>query len=129
MNISHFPQFSFYNSNSALSNAAYTGFIRTSFIKICALLCLFVLVSPLSVQAESVTALSSSTVVKVNINTADTDELSSRLFGIGESKAQAIVDYREQIGTFKSVNDLILVRGIGEKTLVENQHLLSVTNE
>lgn len=53
---------------------------------------------------------------KVNINTATVEEL-SRLKGIGESKAQAIVDYREANGEFASVDDLVKVKGIGEKTL------------
>ena len=52
----------------------------------------------------------------ININTATIAEL-TRLSGIGEVKAQAIVDYREQNGQFKSVDELINVPGIGEKTL------------
>lgn len=52
----------------------------------------------------------------ININTATSHEL-QRLNGIGEVKAQAIIDYREQHGGFSSVDDLINVKGIGEKTL------------
>ena len=49
----------------------------------------------------------------ININSAKIDELSS-LPGIGESKAKAIIEYREKNGSFKSVEDIMNVSGIGE---------------
>ncbi len=52
----------------------------------------------------------------VNINTADAETLAS-LEGIGAAKAQAIIQYREQHGAFTSVEQLVEVKGIGEKTL------------
>jgi competence protein ComEA len=52
----------------------------------------------------------------VNINTASATELAA-LQGIGPAKAQAIVDHREKNGQFKSVDDLKLVHGIGDKML------------
>ncbi|MDR1564234.1 MAG: helix-hairpin-helix domain-containing protein [Oscillospiraceae bacterium] len=54
---------------------------------------------------------------KVNINTASAALLAEVLPGIGEIKAKAIVDYRETYGLFTSVDELINVNGIGEKTL------------
>lgn len=52
----------------------------------------------------------------ININTATKDELKT-LTGIGDTKADAIIKYREENGGFKSVQELTKVGGIGEKTL------------
>jgi competence protein ComEA len=54
---------------------------------------------------------------QVNINTADAATISAELKGIGLSKAEAIVAYRTKHGPFRSVDDLSLVKGIGEKTV------------
>jgi len=53
----------------------------------------------------------------VNVNTADAETISEELKGIGMAKARAIVAYREANGPFKSADDLVLVKGIGERTL------------
>ncbi|MHA6483692.1 ComEA family DNA-binding protein [Paenibacillus sp. strain BS8-2] len=52
----------------------------------------------------------------IDINRASAEEL-DQLKGIGPSKAQAIVADREQLGKFRSVDDLLRVKGIGEKLL------------
>ena len=73
-------------------------------------------------QSEVTTAASDRTAAepvqsgKVNINTATAEQLTT-LDGIGESKANAIIQYREQHGDFESIDDLLNVKGIGEKTL------------
>lgn len=51
---------------------------------------------------------------KVNINTADEDELMT-LSGIGESRAKAIIAYREENGKFESIEDIMKIDGIKEK--------------
>ena len=52
---------------------------------------------------------------KVNINTAGKEQL-MQLTGIGETRAEAILSYREQQGPFRTVEDLMKVEGIKEKT-------------
>jgi competence protein ComEA len=52
---------------------------------------------------------------RININSADTEEL-ALLPRVGPSVAGRIVEFREANGQFDSVEDLMLVRGIGEKT-------------
>ncbi len=54
--------------------------------------------------------------VLININTASAYKL-TELDGIGEVKAEAIVQYRKEHGKFTSVDELLNVKGIGEKTL------------
>ena len=57
----------------------------------------------------------------VDINTADAATIAKELQGIGLSKAQAIVAYREKNGSFKSAEDLRKIKGIGAKTLERNR--------
>jgi competence protein ComEA len=57
----------------------------------------------------------------VNINTADAAEIADALNGVGLSKAQAIVDYREAYGLFSQANEIVFVRGIGESTYEKNK--------
>ena len=63
--------------------------------------------------------------VLVNINTANSTELMS-LPGIGEVKAKAIIDYRETVRTFGSVDELKEVSGIGDKTFDKLKTLITV---
>lgn len=51
--------------------------------------------------------------IKININTAGISEL-TRLDGIGESTAKKIIAYREEIGAFKDIKDILQVSGIGD---------------
>ena len=57
----------------------------------------------------------------VNINTASATEIAEALNGIGLSKAQAIVDYREAYGLFSRADEIVFVRGIGSSTFENNK--------
>ncbi len=71
-------------------------------------------------------AVQSAQVATVNLNTADAATLQKELAGIGATKAQAIVAYREEHGNFASVDELLEVKGIGPATLEKNRDKLSV---
>lgn len=61
----------------------------------------------------------------VNLNTATQEDLQT-LTGIGPSKANAILEYRESIGKFKEVDELKQVTGIGDKTFERLRDSISV---
>lgn len=65
----------------------------------------------------------------VNVNTADAEAISEALKGVGLSKAQDIVEYRQKHGPFKSAEDLSLVKGIGERTVEMNHDDILVRPE
>jgi competence protein ComEA len=58
----------------------------------------------------------------VNVNTADAATISSELQGVGLARAEAIVQYREANGPFKSADDLVAVKGIGARTIELNRN-------
>ncbi len=64
--------------------------------------------------AETTETVAEEANVKVNINTATAEELST-LEGIGEMKAESIIEYRNNHGHFTKVEDLKNVKGIGDK--------------
>jgi len=64
--------------------------------------------------------------IKININTATADQLDV-LSGIGPTKARAIVDYRNEHGEFKSIDDIRKVKGIGGGEFSKIQDQIKVT--
>ena len=64
---------------------------------------------------------------KVNINTAALDELMT-LDGIGQAVAQRIVAFRDENGPFQKPEDLMMVKGIGEKIFEVNKANIVVTD-
>ena len=64
-------------------------------------------------------------VAPVDVNTASVEQLMS-VPGIGQVVAQRIVEFREKNGPYKSVDDLLKVQGIGEKSLAKLRDRISV---
>jgi competence protein ComEA len=62
---------------------------------------------------------------KININTATAEQL-IKLKRIGPKYAERIIQYRETNGKFKSVEDIIAVKGIGQKTVEANIDVMTV---
>ena len=63
---------------------------------------------------------------QLNLNTATQAQLEA-LPGIGASTAQRIIEYRQKSGGFKKVEDLMNVRGVGEKSFLKLKALVTVT--
>ncbi len=80
----------------------------------------FALLPALRLQASAAAAAD-----KVNINTASQAEL-DKLPRIGPKVAQRILDYRKEHGPFKRIEDLMKVKGIGEKTFARLRDLVTV---
>ena len=64
-------------------------------------------------------------VSKININTADAESLMS-LKGIGAVKADAIIEYRRQNGPFKSIEEIMNVKGIKKATFEKIKDSITV---
>lgn len=66
----------------------------------------------------------------VDINSADAETLSAAISGVGPKRAEAIVAYRDEYGTFQSVADLAKVKGIGLKIVEANKdNLVAIVPE
>lgn len=76
-------------------------------------------------QVVQVATTSNTTSSLINLNKADETQLTT-LPGIGPSKAQAIISYREEHGAFKSIEDLKNVTGIGDKTFERLKEFIEV---
>ena len=65
----------------------------------------------------------------VDINQADAQALAAGLKGVGVKKAQAIVEYRNAHGRFKTADELVGVKGISLKTIEKNRDNIEVSNK
>jgi competence protein ComEA len=65
----------------------------------------------------------------VNINSATAEEIAEALKGVGVNKAEAIVAYRDEIGQFKHVDELVNVKGIGIRTVDINREYILLDND
>ncbi len=90
-------------------------------------LALLILLFVGSIQMPAVAAATALDVhpAKVDLNRADQVELES-LPGIGPHLAMLILEYREKLGSFQRIEDLMNVRGIGERKFLQLQDLIKV---
>jgi comEA protein len=99
---------------------------RRHFVSLMLMALMVVWVGANSVFAGQATVFTKVKTEKVDLNTAKADQLSA-LPGIGEKKAGAIVEYRVKNGPFATVEDLLKVKGIGEKLLEKIKPLVTVS--
>ena len=92
------------------------------------LLALLLGISPtlttLSLHAEEVAV--ASVIQPININKADADTLAQSLDGVGYSRAEAIIKYREAYGPFVAVDDLLEVKGVGPSIVNNNRDRITL---
>lgn len=94
---------------------------------------LFILSHVLFSSSACATALDSPQIVqttqKINLNTADESALVHAVKGIGKKRAEAIIQYREEHGQFKSLDELAYVHGLGAAFVKRNKELLKTVFE
>ena len=101
----------------------YRGHLATVALML-VLACTVLTGSPVVHAQQAVTA--AVPVATVNINTADASTMAAALKGVGESRAQEIVRYREAYGPFASADELMEVKGIGQSTLDTNLKVITL---
>ena len=62
----------------------------------------------------------------VNVNTASAEELAEGLKGVGATKAEAIIEYRNANGKFMHIDELVNVKGIGIRTVDLNREVITL---
>lgn len=80
---------------------------------------------PTSILAAEANMAGDQAVSAVNINDASPEEL-QQLAGVGSAISSRIVDYRENVGQFQQPEDLMKVKGIGQKTMDKIRPMVAV---
>ncbi len=84
--------------------------------------------SLLTVLATGLFSICAWAVQPVNVNSANAEDIAEALKGVGQSKAEAIVAYRNANGKFKHVDELVNVKGIGIRTVDINREFILLEN-
>lgn len=87
-------------------------------------LCLCLVWGPISLSAQDSSA-DKATIQKINLNTATAEQLQS-LPGIGPVSAKSILEYREKVGKINRIEEIINVKGIGEKKFLKIKDRLAL---
>jgi competence protein ComEA len=85
-------------------------------------LCVGLVVAPITALAQQGSASSNE---KVNLNTATLEQLQT-LPGVGPAIAKSIVEYRTKVGKFSKIEDILNVKGIGEKKYQQMKDRLTI---
>lgn len=91
-----------------------------------ALVAIALLAAPAAAQDSGRAAAKAAASAPVNLNTATAAQLEA-LPGIGARTAALIVEYRQKNGSFKKIEELMNVRGIGEKAFLKLKPLIAIT--
>ena len=84
------------------------------------------ILSPRRLMLAAVTLLWALPAAAVDLNSADAATLAEELNGVGQVRAEAIIEYRQEHGPFESVGEFTEVRGIGSATLEKNRDSLAL---
>jgi competence protein ComEA len=87
-------------------------------------LCFGLVIGPVLLPAQQASSETVS-VEKVNLNTATAEQLES-LPGIGPSSAKNILEYRNKVGKFTRIEEVINIKGIGEKKFLKIKNRLTI---
>lgn len=90
-----------------------------------AIVAVLALAAPTVAQTSAPASKPASAGVLINLNTATATQLEA-IPGIGARTAERIVEYRQKNGAFKKVEDLMNVRGVGEKSFLKIKPLITV---
>ncbi|TCM66754.1 competence protein ComEA [Acinetobacter calcoaceticus] len=113
------------NSNTAISNSVALNSATSNSAALNSATSNSVATNSATTTTASTSPVVALSAVQVNLNTANLEQL-QKLKGIGAKKAQAILDYRQQHGPFKQIDDLKNVKGIGEVLFEKNRAQLGV---
>ena len=99
--------------------------MRRCFWCVAAALVAFALTGPVLAQRQARESSSQTATSPLNLNAATATQLES-LPGIGARTAERIIEYRQKNGGFKKIEELMNVRGVGEKSFLKLKPLITV---
>jgi competence protein ComEA len=103
--------------------------MRRVWLPILILIALVIASSPVSAtQAKAAPKATAAATAQVNLNTATVAQLET-LPGIGAATAKRIIEHRQKNGAFKKIEELMNIKGIGEKSFLKLKPLVTVTAE